>query len=40
MIKSLLNFFYKYFLFIKNDNIILRGKLKIKNKPIIHILNG
>jgi acetyltransferase-like isoleucine patch superfamily enzyme len=40
MIQSLLNFFYRYFFFIKNDNVILKGKLKIKNKPLLHILNG
>ena len=40
MTQTLLNFFYRYFLFIKNKNIILKGKLKVKNKPIIHVLDG
>jgi acetyltransferase-like isoleucine patch superfamily enzyme len=40
MIQTLLNFLYKYFLFIKNKNVILNGKLKIKNKPLIHITDG
>lgn len=40
MIQTLLNFLYKYFLFIKNKNIILNGKLKIKNKPLVHIKDG
>ncbi len=40
MIQTLLNFLYKYFLFIRNKNIILNGKLKIKNKPFVHIKNG
>ncbi|MBD1155079.1 acyltransferase [Pelagibacterales bacterium SAG-MED18] len=40
MMQTLLNFLYKYFLFIKNDNVTLNGKLKIKNKPLIHILKG
>ena len=40
MIQALLNYFYRYFLFIKNNNIILDGKLKIKNKPLVHVLDG
>ena len=40
MFQTLLNYLYRYFLFIRNNNIILKGKLKIKKKPIIHILNG
>ena len=40
MLQTLLNYLYRHFLFIKNDNISLKGKLKIKNKPILHILNG
>ena len=40
MLQTLLNYLYRYFLFIRNDNIILKGKLKIKKRPIIHILNG
>ncbi len=40
MIQTLLNYLYRYFLFIKNRNIILNGKLKIKNKPLVHILDG
>ena len=39
MIEILLNYFYRYFLFIKNNNITLKGKLKIKNKPLVHILD-
>ena len=40
MIQILLNYFYRYLLFIKNKNITLKGKLKVKNKPLVHILNG
>jgi len=40
MIQTLLNFLYRYLLFIKNDNIILKGKLKVKNKPLVNILDG
>ena len=40
MTQTLLNFLYRYFLFIKNNNITLRGKLKVKNKPIVNILDG
>ena len=40
MIQTLLNYLFRYFLFIKNKNIILNGKLKIKNKPLVHILDG
>ena len=40
MVEILLNYFYRYFLFIKNNNITLKGKLKIKNKPLVHILDG
>ena len=40
MIQTLLNFLYRYLLFIKNKNITLKGKLKVKNKPIVHILKG
>ena len=38
MIQSILNYLYRYFLFIRKKNIFLKGKLKIKNKPIVHIL--
>lgn len=40
MIQTILNFLYKYIFFVKNKNVILKGKLKIKNKPLIHIING
>jgi len=40
MLQTLLNYLYRYFLFIKNKNISLKGKLKIKNKPILHIIAG
>jgi len=40
MTQTLLNFLYRYFLFMKNDNIILKGKLKVKNKPMVNILDG
>ena len=40
MLQTLLNYLYRYFLFIKNENISLNGKLKIKNKPILHIMAG
>lgn len=40
MIQIILNWIYKYFLFVKNNNVILKGKLKIKNKPVVHIING
>ena len=40
MIQTVFNYLYRYFLFIQNSNIILKGKLKIKNKPIVHILEG
>ena len=40
MIQTLLNYLFRYFLFIKNKNITLNGKLKIKNKPLVHILDG
>ena len=40
MIQTLLNFLYRYLLFIKNNNIILKGKLKVKNKPLVNILDG
>jgi len=38
MIQTILNYLYRYFLFIQKKNIVLKGKLKIKNKPIVHIL--
>ena len=40
MTQTLLNFLYRYFLFMKNNNIILKGKLKVKNKPLVNILDG
>ena len=40
MIQTLLNYIYRYFFFIRNRNVILNGKLKIKNRPIVNILNG
>lgn len=40
MIQILLNFYYRYFYFIKNESVILKGKLKVKNKPLVHILKG
>ena len=40
MIQTLLNYLFRYFLFTRNKNVILNGKLKIKNKPLVHILDG
>ena len=40
MIQTLLNYIYRYFFFIRNRNVVLNGKLKIKNRPIVNILNG
>lgn len=40
MIQTCLNYLFRYFLFIKNKNITLRGKLSVKNRPIVHVLNG
>ncbi len=40
MLQTLLNYLYRYFLFIRNKNINLKGKLKVKNRPLIHIMDG
>ena len=40
MLQTILNYLFRYFLFIKNKNINLKGKLKIKNKPSVNIVNG
>ena len=40
MIQTLLNFLIDIYYLLKNKNITLKGKLKVKNKPIVHILKG
>ena len=40
MLRTLLNYFYRIFLFKINKNVVLNGKLKVKNKPIINVIKG
>ena len=35
--QTLLNYFYRYFLLQRNKNVFLRGKVHVKNRPIVDV---